>query len=158
MVAVVSDQITVATIIAVVALTAGAVAALLGLRGDTREAIEAESDKKISEAREHETQLINVGREWREQWQAVEELREKQETRHAAETKDYRDRIESLTSDLAVAKNATDLSGLETRMSAQFAALMGAQEQQTQVLASLAETVATLAQRISPDTPIEGAS
>lgn len=141
--------LTVGIIITIVCVTASAVMALMRVNGDTRDAIEDAADKRVSEARTREDQLISIGKEWREQWQAVEELRAKQDEKHARETAVLRDQLDDTRTRLAVAERATDLSGLEERLNTRFDSFLTAQQQQTEVLGVLIETVNALNERAS---------
>lgn len=142
--------VTITTIVAVISITGGAVAAFLRLRGDTRQAIEGAADRRVEEARESLNQMATISREWREQWQAGEDLRIKERQASQEEKAALRDQLDKCRTELGVALTATDLSGLEARLNLRFDAFLHAQEQNTAVLAQLIETTSGLAAIVNP--------
>lgn len=140
-------------VVAIILITAGAVAAFLGVNDDTREAIEDAADKRIDDARGQVEQMATIGREWRENYQALEEMRQQERSRHEAQLRDANEHLTKAREELAVANAKTDLSGLEERLNKRLDAFLATQKQQTEVLGSLADTVATIASQLNAIKP-----
>lgn len=148
----------VVAIIAVVTITATAVASFLRVRGDTREGLEHSTEKRVAQAQESAERIVaeaekrtdaalKTANEWRENYTAERQLRVDSQT----EAKEQRALKHDALAEVAQLRLVTDLSTVMSALSQQSDLITKLSEhldQQTVLLTGVTELVATISTRL----------